>query len=499
MSENRNRSNLILGIILIAAGLMFLLSRLFNLSGWGDLWPFIIIFIGAAFFAGMVLGGRQTGALAIPGSIVLTVGLILLVQNWFDRYETWAYSWALIIAAVGVGQAINGAWSGDENTKRNGLRVARQGLLLFVIFGAVMEFIFRFTGVTAPGREFFWPALLILAGAVMLISRAYRLVAHKAGLSWEDRDLFWPVLIIGFGLLWVLVNLGQLPFENISALFGLWPLLLIAAGVDVLLGRRWPWLGALLGFALVGAVLWLSFNSDRLQLSTRLPWAFGEISGSGERVSGSGKIVTETYDVRGFDSIELSAGGVAEIVQGETEGLTVEVDDNLLEYLDIDVAGDTLRIRTRRDYSLAPSGTIRYIIQVRDLEEISVSGSGQVEMDGLTAGRLALSSSGLGSVILHNVQADALRLDISGSGSAKLDGTMDTLEISISGSGDLQGQDLQVRRAVVSISGSGKAILWVTESLDADISGAGVISYYGSPQVDQQVSGVGKVEKLGDK
>jgi hypothetical protein len=190
---------------------------------------------------------------------------------------------------------------------------------------------------------------------------------------------------------------------------------------------------------------------------------------------------------------------VAEIVQGETEGLTVEVDDNLLEYLDIDVAGDTLRIRTRRGYSLAPSGTIRYVIQVRDLEEISVSGSGQVEMDGLTAGRLALSSSGLGSVILHNVQADALRLDISGSGSAKLDGTMDTLEISISGSGDLQGQDLQVRRAVVSISGSGKAILWVTESLDADISGAGVISYYGSPQVDQQVSGVGKVEKLGDK
>ena len=499
MSENRNRSNLILGVILIAAGLLFLLGRLFDLSGWDTLWPFVIILFGAAFFAGMVLGGRQTGALAIPGSIIITVGLILLVQNWFDLYETWAYAWALIVAAVGVGIAINGAWSGDENTKRSGLRVARQGLLLFVIFGAVFEFIFHFTGVTARGGELFWPALLILAGILLLISRAYRLVAQKTGLSWEDRDLFWPVLIAGFGALWALVNLGRLPFENISALFGLWPLLLIAAGLDVLLGRRWPWLGALLGLALVGAVLYLSFNAERLQLSTRLPWSFGEISGVGERVSGSGNIISETYDLRGFDSIELASGGVAEIVQGETEGLTVEADDNLFEYLDIDVAGDTLRIRTKRGYSLAPSGTIRYVIHIRDLQAVSVSGSGQVEMDGLTGDRLALSSSGLGSFTLHEVNVNALRLDISGTGSARIDGNADTLEIGISGSGNFQGEDLQVRRANVSISGAGNAALWVTESLAAEVSGAGVISYYGSPEVDRQVSGIGKVEKLGDK
>ena len=51
----------------------------------------------------------------------------------------------------------------------------------------------------------------------------------------------------------------------------------------------------------------------------------------------------------------------------------------------------------------------------------------------------------------------------------------------------------------LTISGSGDATLWTTESLDARLTGSGSASYYGNPRTDVSSSGSGKVKGLGDK
>jgi hypothetical protein len=56
----------------------------------------------------------------------------------------------------------------------------------------------------------------------------------------ERRGLFWPLLLITIGLVFLLVNLGFIPGVTVLSLLGLWPLLLILAGVDIAIGRRWP-------------------------------------------------------------------------------------------------------------------------------------------------------------------------------------------------------------------------------------------------------------------
>ncbi len=67
-------------------------------------------------------------------------------------------------------------------------------------------------------------------------------------------SLVGPVILIGLGIIWLLNNLGILEWSVWEMIFRLWPALLIAAGLDLLIGRRSVW-GSLLALVLVLAVL----------------------------------------------------------------------------------------------------------------------------------------------------------------------------------------------------------------------------------------------------
>lgn len=54
------------------------------------------------------------------------------------------------------------------------------------------------------------------------------------------RSLSWPLILITIGLVFLLVNFGYVPGVTAIQLLNLWPLLLILAGVDIAIGRRWP-------------------------------------------------------------------------------------------------------------------------------------------------------------------------------------------------------------------------------------------------------------------
>jgi len=51
-------------------------------------------------------------------------------------------------------------------------------------------------------------------------------------------SLFWPIIFIGAGVVLILVNLGYAPDLSWGVIWRLWPLLIIALGVDLLIGRR---------------------------------------------------------------------------------------------------------------------------------------------------------------------------------------------------------------------------------------------------------------------
>jgi hypothetical protein len=169
LTQRYNTGGLVGGSILIGLGLLFLLGQFFNFVAWQYLWPFIVIGIGGLFFVGMLAGGKSTAGLAIPGSIISVVGLMLLYQTISGHWATWSYAWTVIIMAVGLGIMIMGFWSGNTHQRQAGMRVAWIGFVLFVIFGAFFEIVL--SGFGGGLRQVVFPVALILIGLYLVIRR----------------------------------------------------------------------------------------------------------------------------------------------------------------------------------------------------------------------------------------------------------------------------------------------------------------------------------------
>ena len=219
-------------------------------------------------------------------------------------------------------------------------------------------------------------------------------------------------------------------------------------------------------------------------------------------VRGSGNVITETRQVSNFDSIELSGSGEVILTQGASESLTIETDDNVMEYIEAKVENGTLKLGL---VSGIPTGVniqkftrLIFYVNVDDLSGLSTSGSGKIESEKIKTDRFDLSVSGSGSIQIAELLASELRADISGSGGINLGGEVSDQDVDVSGSGNYEAGEVCSASIKVSVSGSGNATVCATETLDASVSGSGNVNYYGSPEINVSDSGSGNVNRMGD-
>jgi hypothetical protein len=171
MSSQRNVGTLVVGTLLVAFGMLALAGQLFRgFHFWSTFWPFIIIGLGAMFFVGMFAGGKSVSGLAIPGSIITSVGLMLFYQNLTNHWESWSYGWTVILISVGLGIFIMGTYGENEEQRKSGLGVMRVGLILFILFGGFFEMIFS-AGARFGLRQIVFPVGLILLGLYLIVKR----------------------------------------------------------------------------------------------------------------------------------------------------------------------------------------------------------------------------------------------------------------------------------------------------------------------------------------
>lgn len=191
----------------------------------------------------------------------------------------------------------------------------------------------------------------------------------------------------------------------------------------------------------------------------------------GDGIEGSGVVVTESFDLGGFDEIRVSSAFEVDVEVGPEVSVVVRADDNLIEHLEVEVDDDRLRLGL--DESLR-NGTLEATVTLPSLRGVDISGASEVTIIGIDAADLDVEISGASEVTASG-QAAALRLDASGASDVRFETlVVDTARVDISGASDIDLSNASMVRGDL----SGASDLTVSEDADAsvDTSGASTLN-----------------------
>jgi hypothetical protein len=163
---------LAVGGTLVVVGVLALVITFadLDLSEWlgGSGWTLFIIVPGALLLAAGLLTNRAAPGLTIAGSIVSTIGLMMLAMDRTGRYDAWAYAWALIPAAAGIGLLVHGLRTQDRSLVSTGLRLGAGALGVLIAGAWFFETLFR-TGEPPVDLGEGWPLVVIAIGAIVVL------------------------------------------------------------------------------------------------------------------------------------------------------------------------------------------------------------------------------------------------------------------------------------------------------------------------------------------
>ncbi|MDP3432281.1 MAG: head GIN domain-containing protein [Bacteroidota bacterium] len=235
-------------------------------------------------------------------------------------------------------------------------------------------------------------------------------------------------------------------------------------------------------------------NTIKLSLVLSL---FGLLFGTSSCVDelfleGNGNLRTESRGASGFEEITSSGDFDVTIVPGSSYSVEVSAESNLLSYIETDVVGKTLKIRTRGVHSLRLNYPIEVYITTPVLNGLALSGSGIIKTGSFLSDDFKIAISGSGDIDTE-ISTDKMKVSISGSGTVFLEGDATETEFVVSGSGKIKAYNFPHRYCQATISGSGDMYVNASHTIDARISGSGRVFYINHPVIHTSISGSGEV------
>ena len=230
-------------------------------------------------------------------------------------------------------------------------------------------------------------------------------------------------------------------------------------------------------------------------------------------ISGSGPIVTQTFDLASFDEIASETVIDVEVVQGDSQKVVAEGNENMMEFIELKVINNKLHVDLRsgcynhfemkvyvtmptiREVELESTGNV-YLSEFTNLKSLNLylSSTGNINFDGLTEieNKLNVRNSSTGNIFM-NMNCDEVEVHATSTGNVTLKGSCNTQQVDLNGTGNYNGFELFSKECSVTTNGTGDAKVNVSDILNAKIRSIGSIYYKGDPKVYVQDSSIGKL------
>ncbi len=234
-------------------------------------------------------------------------------------------------------------------------------------------------------------------------------------------------------------------------------------------------------------------------------------------IRGTGASVDKDFNVSDFSAIRVSSGFDVILTQGNTEGVTLTAQENLFEYITVEVVQGVLNIYTEEN--IMATKPLKAHISFKLIDKLKVSGGGDVTAEThLNVPQLETEISG-GGDLTAEINTGELKCRMSGGGDAAFRGSAKIFNIEMSGGGDLRsfmdmnnvtchlsgGGDLtlnsntKIDNADIEIGGGGDLEAGLkAEKISCTISGGGNASLNGqSGDLEINISGGGDIDAAG--
>jgi len=184
----------------------------------------------------------------------------------------------------------------------------------------------------------------------------------------------------------------------------------------------------------------------------------GFISGCSldDKINGNGNITSTERTATGFSGVFLEGAGNINIYFSENYRVIVTTDSNIQDIVTIETKNSLLYVDEKRGNGINPTKLI-IDVYLPELENITLKGAGNINID--TGNSLALS-------------------------------------LILSGTGNIEAQNYKIENVNVILSGKGNIKTWAINNLSGNISGVGNIYYKGNPTKNVNITGIGNVKEL---
>lgn len=208
---------------------------------------------------------------------------------------------------------------------------------------------------------------------------------------------------------------------------------------------------------------------------------------------GKGDVICKNIEIPSFTGITNETDAEINLVNGPVQTLEIVAQENIINNISLNVAGQVLTIRFKKKASHYEP--IRINITIPEITSLSIPGSGNITLANTfdSCGTVTINISGSGDLDAKIASLTKVYTNISGSGNVSLNGISPEHDITISGSGNVNSFPFHTLRSTVTIPGSGTVQLQTDSTLNVTISGSGNVYYKGHPVITTHITGSGNV------
>ena len=196
-------------------------------------------------------------------------------------------------------------------------------------------------------------------------------------------------------------------------------------------------------------------------------------------IHGEGNVVSAERNVSNFSGVEVSGSNNVFISYAPEVSVSISGYDNLVSHYVTEVRDNKLYLHYDESTNVR-NDNVQVYITMPSFDALGLSGSCAINASGSfnNTSKLSIETSGSGDINIEDISADAYT-------------------IHSSGSSHIATLGVKAKTATVKISGSSTVTLSVQDKLDVHISGSGKVSYKGEPaELNTEISGSGNVIKM---